>query len=87
MTISFFVSKKYGIGFMMKDYFLKKENDMLSLYFERIFNCARMQDYSGIKKEFVKVFAYIMKQTGFSSIYVKYTFTDAMKQISEYTDF
>ena len=34
----------------------------------------------------MKVFAYIMKQTGFSSIYVKYTFTDAMKQISEYTD-
>ena len=39
-----------------EDYFLKKENDMLSLYFERIFNCASMQDYSGIKKEFVKVY-------------------------------
>ena len=43
---------------------------MLSLYFEKDYlTCARMQDYSGIKKEFVKVFAYIMKQTGFSSIY------------------
>ena len=37
-----------------EDYFLKRKMNMLSLYFERIFNCARMQDYSGIKKEFVK---------------------------------
>ena len=85
LDYQFFVSKSMVLVHD-EDYFLKKENDMLSLYFERIFNCARMQDYSGIKKEFVKVFAYIMKQTGFSSIYVKYTFTDAMKQISEYTD-
>ncbi|MFR8849692.1 MAG: response regulator, partial [Blautia faecis] len=76
LDYQFFVSKSMVLVHD-EDYFLKKENDMLSLYFERIFNCARMQDYSGIKKEFVKVFAYIMKQTGFSSIYVKYTFTDA----------
>lgn len=84
LDYQFFVSKSMMLV-QDEDYFLKKENDMLSLYFERIFNCARMQDYSGIKKEFVKIFAYVTKQTGFSSIYVKYTFTDAMKQISEYT--
>ena len=28
-----------------ESYFVKKEQDMLTLYFERIFNCARMQDY------------------------------------------
>ena len=68
-----------------ESYFVKKEQDMLTLYFERIFNCARMQDYGGMKKELEKVFAYIEKQSGFSSIYVKYTFTDAVKKINEYT--
>lgn len=67
-----------------ESYFFKKENDMLGLYFERIFNCARMQDYKGMLKEFKKVFHYISKENGFSSIYVKYTFTDAIKRINEY---
>ena len=48
-----------------ESYFVKKEQDMLTLYFERIFNCARMQDYGGMKKELEKVFAYIEKQSGF----------------------
>lgn len=84
LDYQFFVSKSMVLVHD-EDYFLKKENDMLSLYFERVFNCAKMQDYTGMKKEFAKIFAYVTKQTGFSSIYVKYTFTDAMKQISEYT--
>lgn len=68
-----------------ESYFAKEEKNMLSLYFERIFNCAKISDYSGIKKELGKVFIYIEKKNGFSSIYVKYTFTDAIKKISEYT--
>lgn len=68
-----------------ESYFAKKEKDMLSLYFERIFNCAKMSDYKGIKKEMVKVFSYIEKQNGFSSIYVKYTFSDAIKKINDIT--
>lgn len=68
-----------------ESYFIKKEQDMLTLFFERIFNCARMSDYVGMKKEFEKVFAYIERQSGFSSVYVKYTFTDAVKKINEYT--
>lgn len=65
-------------------YYAKKEKDMLSVYFERIFNCAKMPDYKGVKKELEKVFSYIERQTGFSSIYVKYTFSDAVKRITEY---
>ena len=49
LDYQFFVSKSMVLVHD-EDYFLKKENDMLSLYFERIFNCARMQDYSGIKE-------------------------------------
>lgn len=64
-------------------YFVRKEHDMLTLYFERIYNCAKMSDYAGIKKELNKVFSYIEKQNGFSSIYVKYTFSDMIKKINE----
>ena len=65
-------------------YFVRKEHDMLTLYFERIYNCTKMSDYAGIKKELNKVFSYIEKQNGFSSIYVKYTFSDMIKKINEY---
>lgn len=68
-----------------ESYYAKKEKDMLALYFERIFNCAKMCDYRGAKKELEKVFSYVERQTGFSSIYVKYTFSDAIKRITEYT--
>lgn len=66
-------------------YFFKKEKNLLALYFERIFCSAQMEDYVGIKNEFEKVFAYIEKQNRVSSIYVKYTFSEAVKGINEYT--
>lgn len=84
LDYQFFVSRSMLIVHD-ESYFLKKENDMIGLFFERIFNCAKMLDYSGVKKELVKVFAYIAMQKGFSSIYIKYTFTDAIKKISEFT--
>lgn len=84
LDYQFFISKSMLIVHD-ESYFLKKENDMMGLYFERIFNCARMSDYRGIEKELEKVFDYVARQTGFSSIYVKYTFTDAIKKICEYT--
>lgn len=84
LDYQFFVSESMLIVHD-QSYFNKKEKDMLSLYFERIYNCAKMPDYTGMKKEFKKVFLYIEKQMGFSSVYVKYTFTDAIKKISEYT--
>lgn len=80
-----FFIKKSQLIVHDESYCMKKENNMLGLYFERIFNCAKMQDYKGMQKEFKKVFGYISEENGFSSIYVKYTFTDAIKRISEYT--
>lgn len=85
LDYQFFLSKSVLIVHD-ESYFIKKENDMMGLYFERIFNCARMSDYRGIEKELEKVFDYVTKQTGFSSIYIKYTFTDAIKKICEYTN-
>lgn len=84
LDYQFFVSES---SFLVHDkmYMERREQDMLTLYFERIFNNARLGDITGMKTEFQKVFAYIEGNTGFSSIYIKYTFTDAVKQIWEYT--
>ena len=84
LDYQFFVSDSMMI-INDESYYAKKEKDMLALYFERIFNCPKMRDYRGAKKELEKVFSYIERQTGFSSIYVKYTFSDAIKRIAEYT--
>lgn len=85
MDYQFFIQKS-RLLIHDESYFLRKENNMLGLYFERIFNCAKMQDYKGMVKEFQKVFHYLSDENGFSSIYVKYTFTDAIKRINEYTN-
>ncbi len=84
LDYQFFVSRSV---LMVRDEFfsLKKENSMLELYLEKIYNCAKMSDYRGIRKELEKVFAYVEKQTGFSSIYIKYTFTDLLKKICDHT--
>jgi two-component system response regulator YesN len=68
-------------------YFEKSGQNMLKLYIERILNCAKMEDFAGMEKEFEKIFSYIEKNTGFSSIYVKYTFLDVLKGISEYVHY
>lgn len=84
LDYQFFVSES-TIVMQNRMYFEKREQDMLPLYFERIFNDARLGDFPGMKKEFRKVFDYISSHTGFSSIYIKYTFTDAIRKIWEYT--
>lgn len=68
-------------------YFEKSGQNMLKLYIERILNCAKMADFAGMEKEFDKIFSYIEKNTGFSSIYVKHTFLDVLKEVSEYTNY
>ena len=68
----------------MKIIFQKGKNDIVFLYFERYLTVPECRIIPN--KEGMKAFYHIMKQTGFSSIYVNILFTDAMKQISEYTD-
>lgn len=63
--------------------FLKRQSDMLTLYFKKVETCARLEDYEGIRKEFQKAFEYIEKNSGFSSIYVKYTFSEGIKKCCE----
>lgn len=63
--------------------FVKKKSDMLSLYFEKILTCAKLQDFSGMKNEFNKAFEYVEKNVGFSSIYIKYNFSEIIKRCCE----
>lgn len=62
---------------------VKRRNDVLSLYFEKIITCAKLEDYEGLKKEFEKAFEYVEKNIGFSSIYIKYNFAEIIKKCCE----
>lgn len=72
---TYFLSNQIG--------FIKKQSDMLSLYFKKVETCARLEDFKGMKKEFDKAFAYIEVGVGFSSVYVKYTFSEGIKKCCE----
>ena len=63
--------------------YIKKQSDMLALYFKKVETCARLEDFEGMRKEFVKAFEYIEKNSGFSSVYVKYTFSDGIRRCCE----
>ena len=63
--------------------FIKKQSDMLALYFKKVETCTRLEDFEGMRKEFVKAFEQIEKESGFSSIYVKYTFSEGIKRCCE----
>lgn len=63
--------------------FIRKQSDMLTLYFKKVETCARLEDFAGMRKEFAKAFEQIEKSSGFSSIYVKYTFSEGIKHCCE----
>lgn len=86
LDYQFFVTES-TILFHDKDYFLKKESDMIPLYLEKVYNCARISDFAVMKSEIKMIFSYVEEQTGFSSIYIKYTFTEVLKQICKLSSF
>lgn len=62
---------------------IRKGKDMLPVFFEKIITGARLEDYEGMKKEFEKAFQYVEKNIGFSSIYIKYNFSEVIKKCCE----
>lgn len=62
---------------------VNNNSDFLPLCFERIQTFAKLKDYDGITNEFIRAFDYIETHTGFSSIYVKYTFLEEIKKCCE----
>ena len=63
---------------------LPNGNDMLDLYFNRIETEAKLKDMDSLNIEVEKAVEYVKKYQGFSSIYVKYRFSEMAKQCCEY---
>lgn len=82
MDYQFFMTESSCI-FYDKDYISKKQSDMLPAYFNKILTCTRLKDYKGIIAEFESAFQYIDQNVGFSSIYIKYSFTDILKKVCD----
>lgn len=59
---------------------IKRNSKMLSLYYERILTFAKLKNYKGMNDEFEKAFKYIDNSMEFSSIYVKYNFSEILKK-------
>lgn len=62
---------------------INNTSDVLPLCFERMLTCARLSDYEGIRNEFVRAFDYVETHTGYSSLYVKYIFSEEVKKCCE----
>lgn len=82
MDYQFFMTESSYI-FYDKDYFSKKQSDMLPAYFNKILTCTKLKDYKGVIAEFENAFQYIDQNVGFSSIYIKYSFTDILKKMCD----
>lgn len=66
-----------------KDYLGKKQSDMLSVYFNKILTSAKLKDFPTVIEDFENTFRYVDENVGFSSLYIKYSFTDIMKRLCE----
>lgn len=71
----FFIHNENGI--------IKKTSEMLSLYYERILTFAKLEDYKGMNNEFKKAFDYVEESEGFTSLYIKYNFSEVIKKCCE----
>lgn len=80
LDYQFFLSESSYIIYN-KNNILQKKNDMLPLYSGKIITYAKLNNYDGLKKEFEKMFNYINNSTGFSSIYIRYSITDIVKEM------
>ena len=82
LDYQFFVS---GSTYFLSDQtgFVRRESDMLSIYFKKILTCAKLHDFEEMKQEYEKAFSYVENNVGFSSIYVKYNFSEVIKETCE----
>ena len=66
-----------------REYSARRESDMLPVLFNRILTNARLRNQKAVAEEFENVFQYIDENVGFSSLYIKYSFTDLTKKLCE----
>ncbi len=82
MDYQFFMTESSFILYD-KEFINRKQSDMLPIYFNKILTYAKLKNYVGIMEEFENAFLYIDKNVGFSSLYIKYSFTDILKKICD----
>lgn len=82
LDYQFYVSESMCI---LADQAVKMKNgrDMLDLYFDKILVEAKLGDLHEMEKEVDKAIDYVENYKGFSSIYVKYSFSEVIKQCCE----
>ncbi|MEN8075854.1 response regulator [Clostridioides difficile] len=82
LDYQFFVSKSmYFIN--NENGIIRKKSEMLYLYYERILTFAKLKDYHGMNDEFKKAFKYVEESEGFTSLYIKYNFSEVIKKCCE----
>lgn len=82
LDYQFFITKSVFFIYDEQNY-TEKNNEILPLHFEKILTFTSIYDFDGVINEFEKVFEYIEKNIGFSSIYIKYNFTKIMQKCCE----
>lgn len=70
-----------AVFFHDRDYLFSTEQDMVALYFDRIYNSVRVGSLEEAQFEFERVFQHVEENIGFSPIYIKYVFTEGIKEI------
>ena len=66
-----------------REYSSKRESDMLPVFFNKILTNAKLRNAKAVSGEFENAFRYIDENVGFSSLYIKYSFTDLSKKLCE----
>ncbi|MGM7719785.1 response regulator transcription factor [Metabacillus sp. Hm71] len=66
-----------------KNIIASTESDMIVLYFENIYTNITIKNYDGIHLELKQIFHYIKNKKDLNSIYVKYLFTEMVKQLCD----
>lgn len=84
MDYQFFVSESFYM-FCDRQTVGKKEGDILPIYFNNILTNVKLKNIEATKDGFEEMFRYMEENIGFSSIYIKYSLMDLMKQIFEET--
>ena len=70
-----------AVFFHDRDYLFSSDQDVVPLMLDRVYNSLRVGSMADAESEMEKVFTHVEENIGFSPIYIKYTFTEALKQI------
>lgn len=82
-----FFMHESGILFHNQNLMYHAEVDMMTLYLEKMYNEFKAKNYKAVDDELTRIYDFIEEHTGFSSIYVKYIFTEAIRKICDISNY